>query len=85
MAGKEKRAVRIIGERNLYLHLSNPEHQKKNHKNREGFILPSTSQNFRYVKKYFPFSPGNFYPPEYPFVFYCSAYQNPGRSSACGN
>ena len=29
MAGKEKRTVRIIGERNLYLHLSNPEHQKK--------------------------------------------------------
>ena len=28
MAAKEKRSVRIIGERNIYLHLSNPDHHE---------------------------------------------------------
>lgn len=29
MAGKEKRTVRIIGERNIHLHLSNPSHRQR--------------------------------------------------------
>lgn len=29
MAAKEKRTIRIIGERNIYLHLSNPAHQSR--------------------------------------------------------
>ena len=28
MAAKEKRSVRIIGERNIYVHLSNPQHHE---------------------------------------------------------